>query len=151
MGRPSDAAETKRRRDAPNVFAEMMAVGLGGAIGATLRGLVDGLASTTAAIALPTAPMATLAVNLLGALLLGAVLGRFERLGASPLARPFLVVGLLGSFTTYSTLVAQGFEIRASVGAGAAIALLAFSLLLGLAGFAAGERLVGGAPAGGTR
>ena len=151
MGRPSDAAETKRRRDAPNVFAEMMAVGLGGAIGATLRGLVDGLASTTVAIALPTAPMATLAVNLLGALLLGAVLGRFERLGASPLARPFLVVGLLGSFTTYSTLVAQGFEIRASVGAGAAIALLAFSLLLGLAGFAAGERLVGGAPAGGTR
>jgi CrcB protein len=151
MGRPSDEAETGRRRDAPNVFAEMMTVGLGGAIGATLRGLVDGLASSTASIALPTAPMATLVVNLLGAFLLGAVLGRFERLGASPLARPFLVVGLLGSFTTYSTLVAQGFEIRLSAGAGAAVTLLAVSLLLGLAGFAAGERLFGGTPDAGLK
>jgi fluoride exporter len=45
--------------------------------------------------------------NVVGALLLGLLLGRLARVGGrSPWRSPFFSTGALGSFTTYSTLVA---------------------------------------------
>jgi CrcB protein len=73
---------------------------LGGALGALARwGLAEALPHSPGGW-----PWATLLVNLLGCLLIGIVLAvllaRFPR---SAWLRPFLAVGVLGGFTTYST------------------------------------------------
>lgn len=76
-------------------------VGLGGATGAMLRALV----SLAGARWVPEAThWATFGVNVLGCLGLGALLG-WSDVHDPPSAgtRSFLVVGLLGSFTTFST------------------------------------------------
>lgn len=74
-------------------------VGLGGAFG--------GAARYGAALVMPFQPAgfpwATLAVNLLGCLLIGIVLVVLaERPGSASWAHPLLAVGLLGGFTTFS-------------------------------------------------
>jgi CrcB protein len=66
-----------------------LAVALGGALGAPARYLLD--------VVVPR-PWGTAAVNLLGSLLAGVVAG------AAPTEQVFLAVGLLGAFTTASTL-----------------------------------------------
>ncbi|MBG0816295.1 CrcB family protein [Planomonospora sp. ID82291] len=75
------------------------AVACGGALGALAR---HGLGA-----ALPTAPGAfpwtTLAVNLLGCLLIGALVVVLAALEPHPLAGPFLSTGVLGGFTTFSS------------------------------------------------
>ena len=67
-------------------------VALGGAFGAILRYLVKFICGNTAF------PFATLTVNLLGCLLIG-FLGGVNR----EINRPFLIAGLLGAFTTFSS------------------------------------------------
>jgi fluoride exporter len=78
---------------------QLVSVGLGGAIGAIgryvllqwLGGVGDGVL-----------PWGTFAANVLGSLLLGAVVGVVERGAFSEQLRLFLAVGLLGGFTTFS-------------------------------------------------
>ena len=64
----------------------------------------------------------------------------------SALARPFLVVGLLGGWTTYSTLAVEAVLLGKGAHVGLAAAYLAASLVGGLAlvtlGAAAGRRVV---------
>ena len=69
-----------------------LAVGLGAAVGAPARYLLDA--------ALGRQPWGILAVNLLGSLLAGLVLG----VSPGGTVQTLLVVGVLGSFTTASTL-----------------------------------------------
>jgi CrcB protein len=81
---------------------ELLAVGAGGFIGAVARYLLSGLAHTLWAVPFP---IGTLTVNVLGCLLIGALtllLG--DAYLASPNVRQFLLVGLLGAMTTFSTL-----------------------------------------------
>ncbi|HSH00012.1 MAG TPA: fluoride efflux transporter CrcB, partial [candidate division Zixibacteria bacterium] len=73
---------------------------LGGALGAVGRWALSGWAQRFANSALP---WGTLAVNLFGSLLIGALWAAFERFVVSPNLRVFLLVGLLGGFTTFST------------------------------------------------
>jgi fluoride exporter len=73
---------------------------LGGALGALARWAV----SEAQGIAPAGWPWATLVVNLTGCLLIGALLAvLLDRCPASTLWRPFLAVGVLGGYTTYST------------------------------------------------
>ncbi len=72
----------------------LLLVAAGGALGAVLRYGVSLLASN------PTFPWPTLAVNLLGSFILGALLLPGD---LSTGARLFLAVGVLGAFTTLST------------------------------------------------
>ncbi len=78
--------------------ANLLAVAGGGAIGAVLRyGVALGLAGRA------TFPWATLAVNVTGSLAFGFLaiwLG--ERLPMAAELRAFLLVGVLGAFTTFS-------------------------------------------------
>lgn len=88
-------------RIAPGVLP---AVAAGGALGAAAR---YGLA-----LAYPTLPggfpWATLVTNLLGCLLLGALMQAVTtRAGAHRLLQPFLGTGLLGGFTTFSTYAVE--------------------------------------------
>ncbi len=111
-------------------------VGAGGAVGALARGIVTELVP---ALGWP-AIAATQAVNLAGAIALGVLVGWLEIHGGSPRGRAFLGVGVLGSFTTFSTLVDDSRGIAAATSHGVAFAYLAGSLALGIAGFWLGER-----------
>jgi CrcB protein len=76
--------------------------------GVAAGGVVGALARYGAGAALPTAPgtfpLTTFLVNVLGCLLMGAlVAGLGRRSSVHPLARPFLGTGVLGGFTTFST------------------------------------------------
>ena len=82
-------------------------------------------------------PVATLAVNVLGALLIGILAARLPQTTG---LRVFLGTGVLGGFTTYSAFMTGAVELWADA------PLLAFvyaaaSLVLGLAAAAAGLRL----------
>ena len=75
-------------------------VALGGGVGSLARYGV-GLASQRL---VPGArlPAATLAVNLLGCLLIGALITAFDARQVDPRVRAAVVTGFLGGFTTYS-------------------------------------------------
>jgi CrcB protein len=111
-------------------------VGAGGAVGALARGVVVELVPVLGWPAIA----ATQAVNLAGAVALGVLVGLLEVRGPRPRWRAFLGVGVLGSFTTFSTLVDESRSIAAATSHGVALAYLAGSLGLGIAGFWLGER-----------
>jgi CrcB protein len=78
-------------------------IGLGGAIGAWLRWAV-GLAALKHVGA--GFPWGTVAVNLAGSLAAGLVIAWIEDRGAAgQYLRAFLLVGVLGGFTTYSAMM----------------------------------------------
>jgi CrcB protein len=77
-----------------------LAVALGGAFGALAR---YGAGRLVAHLLDPSFPWATWTVNLLGCFLVGMTVPLVGRLGGIEEARFFLVVGFLGSFTTFST------------------------------------------------
>jgi fluoride exporter len=78
----------------------LLLVMLGGALGAAARHLVG---RATLAWYGPDYPWGTLAVNLLGGLLMGVLAGTLARIGeGSEHWRLFLGVGVLGGFTTFS-------------------------------------------------
>jgi CrcB protein len=81
---------------------KMILVSVGGFIGAALRYLISGGVQTlTQSIAFP---YGTLAVNVMGCFLIGLCSHLVEsQIGMSAEVRLLLMVGLLGSFTTYST------------------------------------------------
>lgn len=75
-------------------------VAAGGALGATLRYLCSIGINQLATSGLP---MATLCVNILGSFLLGVLLAGLVKVEAAEAWRLFFAVGVLGSFTTFST------------------------------------------------
>ena len=77
----------------------LLLVMLGGAVGAGTRHLVG--RATLAAFG-PGYPWGTLAVNLIGGLLMGVLAGTVSRLGGGEQWRLLLGVGVLGGFTTFS-------------------------------------------------
>ena len=130
---------TDASRPAPplSTAPEVLAVASGGLIGASLRFAFAILAED---LGFHTA-VATAIVNLLGAFLLGALLARFDAPSAHPLFRPFWVIGVFGSFTTFSTLALDNRLLAGGHGEPLALLHLAGSLALGLAAFALGHRL----------
>jgi len=123
----------------------LLAVAVGGALGSTARYLLAGwvqqrAASARGAVAL--FPAGTLVVNLAGCFAIGCLAALLqERFAGDPALRTFLLIGLLGGFTTFSTF---GWETLALARDGnfalAAVNVLA-SLALGLAAVWAGASL----------
>jgi CrcB protein len=84
----------------PPLWAGVLAVATGGAVGATLRYLV-GVAIVRCH---PEAgPLGTFAVNIAGCFLIGLLMPLAERQSLPPLATLLLVTGTLGALTTFST------------------------------------------------
>jgi CrcB protein len=108
----------------------------GGAAGAVARYLLAGWLTRPGRDAFP---WGTLAVNLLGCLLLGFLLSILdERLPQDRAWRPLLGIGFLGAFTTFSTFT---WEVHALLREGAAARAglyAAGSVLVGLAALRAG-------------
>lgn len=87
----------------PARFASLL-VAAGGALGSLSRFGVEHLLPTFDPES-PAFPWAIFAVNLVGSMLLGAVLGLAEIRGDRPAwMRPFVGIGFCGSFTTLSTV-----------------------------------------------
>jgi len=85
----------------------IIAVASGGAIGATLRLLLNGWVNKSFVHALP---LGTLFVNLLGSLFIGMLFAYFHfNTSLSPHLKTFLVTGILGALTTYSTFAIESF------------------------------------------
>jgi CrcB protein len=73
---------------------------IGGAVGSAARYLVGRLALGWLG---PDYPWGTLAVNLLGGFLMGALAGTLARAGGNEHTRLLIGVGVLGGFTTFSS------------------------------------------------
>lgn len=111
----------------------LAAVALGGAVGAVARyGLSGWVAVATRSSAFP---YGTLSVNVIGAAVLGLVMGTVTsgRWILPPLARDFLTIGLLGAFTTFSTFSYETVQATRLGYDRIAIANIGVSLILGLA------------------
>lgn len=87
---------------------KLLAVAFGGSIGAVLRFLIYELIESKYQ---SDFPWATLTVNLLGALVIGFLWGYFARIYVSPGMRLLIFVGILGSFTTFSTFAFDNFSL----------------------------------------
>jgi fluoride exporter len=119
----------------------VLLVGVGGFVGAVLRyGASRGLRAWLG----EALPWGTLAVNVLGSLAIGALLGETARsTELSETWRLAIVVGLLGSFTTFSTMSYETVALFTGGQPGRAGIMLVANLVLGLAAVWLGSRLVG--------
>ena len=131
---------------------ELVAVGIGGVIGALARAAVSYAVPHDPA----SWPWATFVVNLVGCLVLGLLLAWIDArhagwagrgLRRARLARPFLASGVLGGFTTFSTFSVEAVRMAGSGAAALALLYVVSSAVLGVALVLAGRR-VGAAAAG---
>ncbi len=115
----------------------LAAVALGGALGSMARWSLAGWVQGRTAAARGAAalfPVGTLAVNLTGCLLIGVLATLFEeRLAGDPALRTFVLAGLLGGFTTFSSFGLETFHLLREGNLALAFANAAGSLVLGLA------------------
>ncbi|MFN3196740.1 MAG: fluoride efflux transporter CrcB [Chlorobiota bacterium] len=83
----------------------LILVFIGGGLGATLRYLINNFATDQISInSEHNFPFGTFIANILGSLIIGFVVGLFENeIFTNEQLRLFIIVGLLGGFTTFSS------------------------------------------------
>ncbi|MFE9870828.1 CrcB family protein [Micromonospora sp. NPDC005686] len=127
---PADRAELSAH---PAVVLGVIAAG----------GVLGALARAGAQAAVPHSPggfpWATFAVNVTGCLLIGVLMAVLAARPAHPLTRPFLGVGALGGFTTFSAYAVDAQRLLTDGAAGTAGAYLAVTVLGALAAVATGD------------
>jgi CrcB protein len=118
----------------------LLQVALGGAIGASARYLTN-----VAAMRLMGAgfPWGTIAVNVVGSFLMGALFVILAQKDATRLA-PFLMTGILGGFTTFSAFSLDALTLFERGQSGLAAAYVVASVVLSLLGIIAGMALLRG-------
>ena len=112
----------------------------------SLGGVVGSLGRYAVGAALPHGaggfPWATLAVNVSGAFAMGLLVAYLvDRPGVHHLARPFLGVGVLGGWTTFSALAVDVVQLGAADRDQVALAYVAATFLVGTLAVAAGSAL----------
>ncbi|MDH4097403.1 MAG: fluoride efflux transporter CrcB [Nitrospira sp.] len=113
------------------MMMKLLLIGSGGFIGSVLRYLVSGSAQTASqSIAFP---YGTLAVNVIGCFLIGFLseLAQSRSL-FSPDTRAFLIVGILGGFTTFSAFGNETMNLLRDGGQALALLNVSAQVLLGL-------------------
>lgn len=121
------------------MFNNLIFVMIGGAVGAALRYSVGLL---TSGIRFLNMPVGTITVNLLGCLILGALMGLTERYTGIP--KPLvlmLTTGLCGAFTTFSTFSAETINAMENGHLVSSLIYLAVSIIFGLLLFWVGKAL----------
>ncbi len=107
---------------------QVMAIAIGGALGSVLRYL---LSNATHAWLGRGFPYGTLAVNVLGCLVMGFLFVLLvERVGTGAVWRAGLLIGLLGGFTTFSSFSIETFNLIEQGAMAKAAGNMAASLLL---------------------
>lgn len=118
----------------PHIVMQLLAVGGGGCLGAICRFLVN----TLMVRKVPAFPQsATLLVNVVGCLIIGFLMVYLERhshlsAGIKLFLRLFLITGILGSLTTFSTYGYEVFALLEKQQLQSAIGFLLANLILGL-------------------
>ncbi len=110
------------------MLKQWLAIGLGGAAGAVARAAV-GLWLNPRDTGAGAIPWGTLAVNVIGSLALGVLLGLLlsERM-TSPTAKALLATGFCGAFTTFSTFSVETVTLARSGHALAAATYVALTM-----------------------
>jgi CrcB protein len=117
-------------------------VGLGGFLGAVARYLV---ATAVTRVLPPPFPWGTVAVNVVGSLLIGVVFAVAETRGIfNGQARFFLVTGILGGFTTFSALSMETYGLLRAGNWAVALGSVALQLVAGIAAAAIGYAVARG-------
>lgn len=115
-------------------------VGLGGFAGSVLRYLVSGWVQRLSDTSL--FPYGTLSVNVVGCLVIGLLGGWADNTELfNPAVRLFLLLGLLGGFTTYSTFGYETMALLRDRQTTAALGYVGLHLVLGLGAVALGYGL----------
>ncbi|MCD6334530.1 MAG: fluoride efflux transporter CrcB [Candidatus Latescibacteria bacterium] len=122
----------------------LIAIAVGGAIGALLRYALSNVAYR---VLNPAFPWGTAMVNLSGAFAIGLLSALLDRVIVAPYVRTFLLIGLIGSFTTFSTYMIESVNLLQDQEYGLAALNIVLSTLLGLllvfAGMIAGRAIMG--------
>lgn len=123
--------------------ATLVAIFVGGAIGTVARYLLE----VHHPVAQGHFPWVTLTVNLSGSLAIGLLVPITAHVAhRAPVLRPFLVIGFLGGWTTYSTLSVEATLLAKNGDVANCVAYLAATVVGGLAlvvaGHALGRRMV---------
>ncbi len=107
---------------------QVLAIAAGGALGALLRYWT----SVTVHGRLGAAfPYGTLTVNVIGSLLMGFLyIWLIERMTAGPAMRAFLMIGVLGAFTTFSTFSIETLNLLESGQLGRAVVNILVSVIV---------------------
>lgn len=115
-------------------------VALGGALGATAR---HAAALATYRLFGPGFPLATLFVNVVGCFLIGLILlpGLDTAPAVGATTRLFVVTGILGGFTTFSSFGYETVALAAGGRVGPAALNIALNVVLGLSAVVAGRTL----------
>lgn len=86
----------------------IISIAIGGAIGAILRFLFSRFIGNSIAT---TFPLGTYIVNMIGSFLIGFLYTIFDKITVRPEIRSFLLIGLIGAFTTFSTFILESFDL----------------------------------------
>ena len=110
----------------------LLLVAIGGAIGSTARYVFSQLLQHSTGTLFP---IGTFAVNCVGCLVFGAIAGAAEqRVQMAPELRLFLLVGILGGFTTFSSYAFESYALLRDGQFLAASLNIAGQVVAGLAG-----------------
>jgi CrcB protein len=112
-------------------MTQVIAIAAGGAAGALLRYWVS---NGVHAVLGRGFPYGTLTVNVVGSLLMGFLyIWLIERLASGPVLRAFLLIGVLGAFTTFSTFSVETLNLVESGQLGKAILNVLISVVVCIA------------------
>ncbi len=111
----------------------LLMIALGAAVGAPARYLTDRAVQSRHQMVMP---WGTVAVNVVGSLILGALTGAGSTV--SPAVLSLLGTGLCGALTTYSTFSFETWRLIEEKSYGSAVANVVVSVLAGLAAVAVG-------------
>ena len=114
---------------------DLVLIGVGGALGSMLRYLVGRLMAPHTGFALP---WQTFVVNATGAFAIGLLIVLAAKGGWPGWWRPFIAVGILGGYTTFSTFSLEVVELTLKGSGGLAAAYAGGSVAAGVVGCAAG-------------
>jgi len=122
------------------MIKNFLLVGLGGGIGSIARYFTQKWFNENYP---QSFPWGTFTVNLLGCVLIGAIYGISEKTTLlSPQARLFLITGICGGFTTFSTFAFENMDLLRSGDSLYFIIYTIASVVLGIGGVFAGVALM---------
>ena len=117
------------------IVTTILAIGAGGAAGSILRYVLGRLVQSATHVGFP---IGTLIVNVVGCVIVGALSRYFLNNEVHPVLKSALIVGFCGGFTTFSAFSLETVGLFSGGAAGKALAYVAASVLLCVAGTATG-------------
>lgn len=119
------------------MIKNILLVALGGAVGSVCRYLLSWINSTSY-------PWGTFAVNILGSLLIGLLVGLVSKGSLSTEMKLLLVTGFCGGFTTFSTFANESFGIMKAGDVVLSALYIGTSVVVGVLAVWGGLKLAGG-------